>query len=357
MQTRLQQLETFAQQQNVDAVLVTSTANVFYLTGFYCDPKERFLGLLLFSDARKPMIICPNMEMNLARAAGWTEDINGYDDTENPFDKFPSLSSLAIEEEHVTVARLRKLTNTHKNIQTTSIDNELLGMRLQKNEEEIELLQKAAHYADKAVEFGVSALKEGVTELEIIQAIESGLKQEGISKMSFDPVVLFGKNAADPHGSPGTTTLKRGDAVLMDLGVYYKGYASDITRTVFFGEPSKAHQEVYETVLAANVAGINACLVDAPIQDTDHAARSLITEAGYGEYFTHRLGHGLGIEVHEEPSMHGKNSELLQEGMALTVEPGIYLREDIGVRIEDDIIVTNNGPLVLTQYPKSLQIV
>ncbi|GAK02755.1 LOW QUALITY PROTEIN: aminopeptidase YpdF [Geomicrobium sp. JCM 19037] len=356
MKKRLDQLKQTSKSQGQEAVLITSTANVYYLSDFYCNPKERFLGLLLYTDEREPAIICPKMETSLAIDAGWTHDIIGYEDTENPLEKIPFVSSLAIEEDHLIVARYNELKRLQPSLSLSSIDGALLALRAAKDDEEIVRLQEAAEFADIAVELGVSVLREGVSELEVIAHIESELKAKGITKMSFDPVVLFGPNAANPHGKPGTSTLKRGDAVLMDLGVMWKGYASDITRTVFFGEPTSAHRHVYETVLEANEAGISACVAGDQIK-ADIAARNVIERAGFGEYFTHRLGHGLGIEVHEAPSMHGNNEERLENGMALTVEPGIYQSGDIGVRIEDDIIVTVNGPLVLTRYPKTLQII
>ena len=175
--------------------------------------------------------------------------------------------------------------------------------------------------------------------------------------MSFDTMVLSGPKTASPHGKPGDRQIQKGDLVLFDLGVIYKGYCSDITRTVAFGEPSDKQKEVYETVRKAEQAAVDAVRPGIKAMDLDKIARDIITGAGYGEFFTHRLGHGLGISVHEFPSLTGNNEMALMEGMVFTIEPGIYDPNITGVRIEDDVVVTKDGVEVLTKYPKELVIV
>lgn len=175
--------------------------------------------------------------------------------------------------------------------------------------------------------------------------------------MSFDTMVLSGPKTASPHGKPGDRKIQKGDFVLFDLGVIYEGYCSDITRTVSFGKPSDAQKDVYETVRQAEQAAVDAVKPGVRAMDLDKIARDVITEAGYGEFFTHRLGHGLGISVHEFPSVTGTNEMELIEGMVFTIEPGIYDPSITGVRIEDDVVVTKDGVEVLTKYPKELVIV
>lgn len=232
------------------------------------------------------------------------------------------------------------------------IDQVLKDFRNVKTNDEIELLQKAAKYADLAIQAGVDKLEVGVSEIEVLNHIETTMKQHGISKMSFDTMVLFSNNAAAPHGTPGERTLKENEYVLFDLGVIYKGYCSDITRTVPFGTPSDKAQEIYNVVLDANKQAIEMIKPGAKIADCDKVARDIISNAGYGEYFPHRLGHGLGLSVHEFPDISSANTDEFKPGMVLTVEPGIYVPGVAGVRIEDDIVVTEDGHRILTGYQK-----
>ncbi|MER2259014.1 MAG: M24 family metallopeptidase, partial [Priestia megaterium] len=230
-------------------------------------------------------------------------------------------------------------------------------LRLIKDEREVEILQKAAALADFGVEVGVAALKEGITEMDVLAKIEYELKRKGIREMSFSTMVLFGEKTGEAHGNPGLRTLKPGDMVLFDLGVVLDGYCSDITRTVAYKSINDKQKEIYETVQRAEQAALEASKHGTRIGDLDMVARNIITEAGYGEYFLHRLGHGLGISVHEFPSMSRNNDDVLQEGMVYTIEPGIYIPGLGGVRIEDDVIITKDGYETLTKYPKELQII
>jgi len=170
-------------------------------------------------------------------------------------------------------------------------------------------------------------------------------------------MVLFGEKTGEAHGNPGLRTLKPGDMVLFDLGVVLDGYCSDITRTVAYKSINDKQKEIYETVQRAEQEALEASKPGTRIGDLDMVARNIITEAGYGEYFLHRLGHGLGISVHEFPSMSRNNDDVLQEGMVYTIEPGIYIPGLGGVRIEDDVIITKDGYETLTKYPKELQII
>jgi Xaa-Pro dipeptidase len=193
--------------------------------------------------------------------------------------------------------------------------------------------------------------------MEVLAKIEYELKKKGIREMSFSTMVLFGEKSGDPHGNPGERKLKAGDIVLFDLGVVLDGYCSDITRTVAYKSISEKQKDIYNTVLKAELASIEASKPGTRIGDLDKVARDIITDAGYGDYFPHRIGHGIGINVHEFPSMSHLNEGILKEGMVYTIEPGIYLPGIGGVRIEDDILVTADGCETLTEFPKELQIV
>jgi Xaa-Pro dipeptidase len=255
------------------------------------------------------------------------------------------------------VARFEQLQTVFGDARSVAAEDLMLGLRLRKDEAEIAIMKKAAEIADKAVAAGIAAIEVGKTEAELVTLIESTMKELGASGPSFSTMVLAGDNSALPHGVPGNRKIQEGDFVLFDLGAVYEGYCSDITRTVVVGEPSDEQVLIYETVLAANLAGIAAAKPGLPALVVDIAARETITQLGYGEYFTHRVGHGLGIEIHEFPSMHSENTTEMVPGMTFTIEPGVYVPGVGGVRIEDDIVVTESGVEILTSYPKELQII
>jgi Xaa-Pro dipeptidase len=362
--SKINQISTYLSENNIDAAFITTPDNVFYVSGFRSNPHERLLGVVIFKDA-EPLMICPKMEVPDAKEAGWAFEVVGHQDTDQPWQllkeaivaKGVKINQLAIEKSHLTVERLEALQELFPQASFARLDDQLNSMRVVKDDSELAILRQAAEYADYAIEVGVSEIAEGKTELEILTAIELALKKKGIAHMSFDTMVLSGPKTASPHGKPGDRKIQKGDFVLFDLGVIYKGYCSDITRTVSFGEPSDAQKDVYETVRKAEQAAVDAVKPGVRAMDLDKIARDVITQAGYGEFFTHRLGHGLGISVHEFPSVTGNNEMALIEGMVFTIEPGIYDPSITGVRIEDDVVVTKDGVEVLTKYPKELVII
>ena len=361
---KVNQLESYLNELGIDAAFITNPDNVFYFSGFKSNPHERLLGVMIFKDA-EPFLICPQMEMPDAKNAGWEGDIIGHTDTENSMDilqravseRAGNLSKIAIEKSHMTVERLDALNEAFGSLQILALDNRINAMRVIKDERELQILREAAALADYAIEVGAKTLKEGITEIEVMTEIELALKKRGVTHMSFDTTVLSGPKAASPHGKTGDRKIQKGDLVLFDLGVVHKGYCSDITRTLAFGEPNDEQIEIYNLVLQAELASLEAVKPGVTAAELDEAARNVITDAGYGEFFTHRLGHGLGISVHEFPSLHGSNNLIIEKGMVFTLEPGVYVPGKVGVRIEDDVAVTETGVEVLTKYPKELQII
>lgn len=364
MNKRLQLFSEWLQEQHISLAFITSSPNVFYLSGFYCDPHERLLALLVFPD-EEPALICPQMETARARQAGWTYEIIDYGDADNPWQllerhmrtKNIKLDRIAVEKSHLSLERYEQLQACFQARSWLNAEEKLRQLRMIKEEKEIAILRQAAELADFAVEVGVNAIAEGKTELDIIAEIEYEMKKKGVREMSFATMVLAGENTANPHGVPGLTTIRKGDFVLFDLGVIVDGYCSDITRTVIFKSATEEQKLIYDTVLRAQLAAIEACKPGVEIGSVDRAARSIIEQAGYGPYFTHRVGHGLGIELHEYPSMNAANAMPLERGMTFTIEPGIYVPSVGGVRIEDDVFITDNGAGILTKYPKELIIV
>ncbi|MEK4130874.1 Xaa-Pro peptidase family protein [Solibacillus sp. FSL W8-0474] len=356
------QLQQYLVENEWDAAFITTPDNVFYFSNFKSDPHERLLGVMVFKDA-EPFLICPKMEIPDVVAAGWSYEVIGHEDTQNAWDvvanavkaRNVSFNTLAIEKSHLTVERLEAIQERFDTLKFTNIDEKVNALRICKDEEELVKLRKAAQLADFAIEVGCNAIAEGKTEMEILNTIESAIKAKGHA-MSFNTMVLAGEKTASPHGTPGDRKIQKGDFILFDLGVIYEGYCSDITRTVAFGQPNEEQMKVYNTVRRANEAAIEAVKPGVRAMDLDKISRDIITDAGYGEYFTHRLGHGLGISVHEFPSITGTNEMTLQPGTVFTIEPGIYKSDAAGVRIEDDVVVTNDGVEVLTKFTKELVI-
>ncbi len=364
MNKKLSEISNWMKEKDIDVCFLTSTDNVFYLSGFYSDPHERLLGLALFQDA-EPFLICPGMEKNDARNGGFQHEIIGYSDSVQPWilvqkaivRRCGSVSKIAIEKEHMNVERFELLGQLFPRAAFVSAEEKLRVLRMIKNEAELTKLRSACNLADYAISAGIAEIKEGRTELSVLAAIEYELKKKGVQQMSFSTMVLTGTNAASPHGTPGLTKIRKGDLVLFDLGVVVDGYCSDITRIVAYGDINEKQKEIYDTVLKAQLAALAAIKPGAACSEIDLTARNIIEGAGFGDFFPHRLGHGLGISIHEYPSVTEKNPLKLEEGMVFTVEPGIYVPNVAGVRIEDDIAVTADGCEVLTQFPKELQIV
>src|SRR5690625_1269879 len=364
MENRIHQLIEQLKKNDLDSVFLTSIANVFYVSNFYTNPHERLVAVYI-DQTNDPLLIVPAMEMNDAKNAGWKYQMIGYHDHENVWelifnhlkndDKLPS--TIGVEYAHLNVERFHALKDIFPHIELKNVTNILNHLHVIKSKQEYTLLKQAASLADFGIKTGVEAIREGISELEIVAKIEYKLKKQGVQQMSFATTVITGAKTASPHGVPDKTTIDKGDLVLFDLGVVFEGYCSDITRTVAFHSVTEEQEKIYETVLTAEEKAITAVEIGRPVGELDKIARDHIATAGYGEYFTHRLGHGIGIDVHEFPSMHGENDLPLAEGMSFTIEPGIYVPNIGGVRIEDMVFVTAKGGETLTSYPKDLQIV
>ncbi|UFT98029.1 Xaa-Pro peptidase family protein [Radiobacillus kanasensis] len=359
--TRVERLFQELKFGGLEGAFLTSKANIFYYTNYYTDPHERLVALYIDATGNR-LLILPSMEKEDAKQAGWNGDLLTYKDTENPWKMLESYldhkpSSIGIEKEQLPVSRYEQLTQIFNQTEfkdTTELFNHI---RMVKDAEEYKRLKEAAELADYGVKVGVEAISEGKTELEILASIEYALKRQGVREMSFSTMVLSGHKTASPHGAPGMKKIKKGDLVLFDLGVVLNGYCSDITRTVAYQHVDKQQKEIYETVLAAQKNAIDQVKEGIEIGTIDQVARDQIKANGYGEYFTHRIGHGIGIDVHEYPSLTSHNPLKIRKGMSFTIEPGIYVPGIGGVRIEDEIFVTENGVELLTTYPKEMQIV
>lgn len=364
MTNRLDTLLDQLKKHNIDSMLITSKANFYYLSNYYTEPHERVIAVYV-SKYHDPLLLVPSMEIEDAKAAGWNYELMGYSDHENPWQLFRDFlnrnnsvpHSISLEHNHLTLERYNQVKDVLPEAHISDGQEILANLRVIKSKKEYTLLKQAAAFADFGVETGVKAINEGVGELEVIAEIEYELKKQGIQQMSFSTMALSGTKTASPHGTPSMKKIEKGDIVLLDLGVIFEGYCSDITRTVAYKSITAEQEKIYNTVLTAEQNAIDASKIGTSAGKIDLAARDQIELAGYGDYFTHRIGHGLGIETHEYPSMHSNNQLPLKEGMSYTIEPGIYVPNVGGVRIEDMIFMTNKGPEMLTKFPKELQII
>ncbi len=361
MNARVRNLYAHLENQSLDAMLITSPKHVYYLTGFATDPHERFLGLLLVR-GEEPLMLLPALDYEAAAASTGMSRLHTHADTENAYDVLrklmpSSVRTLGVEKDHLSVARFESLSAAVGAEAYVDVGSPLRDMRAVKSPEEIARMRNAARLVEDALRAGVARAKPGATEIELVAELEYQMKKLGAQGPSFDTMVLTGAKSALPHGTPDATAIREGDLLLFDLGVFADGYASDITRTFAVGDVSEEAKRIYAAVLDANRRAIEAIRPGATLGSLDRAARTAIEAAGYGPYFMHRLGHGLGMDIHEYPSVHGLNEDKVRAGMAFTVEPGVYVPGVGGVRIEDDVVATDDAVDVLTTFPKELTVI
>lgn len=263
------------------------------------------------------------------------------------------IKKLAFEQDYMTFADF-KVYDTVVNGELIPVSGLIEKLRLIKTNEEIKILKEAAKIADSAFTHILDFIKVGKTELEISNELEFFMRKEGAASSSFDTIVASGVRSALPHGVASNKVIEAGDFITMDFGAYYKGYVSDITRTVAVGQPNAKLKDIYQIVLQAQLNGMDGIKPGLTGIQADALTRDYISEHGYGEYFGHSTGHGIGLEVHEGPGLSYKSETILEPGMVVTVEPGIYIPGLGGVRIEDDTIITNDHNEALTHSTKEL---
>lgn len=262
--------------------------------------------------------------------------------------------TVILQADHVTVAQYAKLVDQFAACEWLEKQQLLAREMAVKSPVEIDQIRKAQEITDAVFEGLLSYIKPGITESEIAAEITYQHLVRGASKMSFDPIVASGPNGALPHARPSDRKLHQGDLVVLDFGCFYNGYASDMTRTVAIGAPSDTSRKVYEVVKEAQQKALDAANSTMTTKTLDVVARSVIEDAGYGQYFTHSLGHGVGLEIHEWPRVSWQVEDALAENMVITIEPGVYIPDEVGVRIEDMVVLKPDGCEVLGRTSKEL---
>ena len=266
------------------------------------------------------------------------------------------VTTLGYEESYLTAGELQSYEK-NLNAKLIPFNKEIYGFRGVKEDWELARMRRAQEITDKAFTEVLTRLKTGMTELELQAELIYCLYKNGAQGLSFDPIVVSGPNSSMPHGVAGDRVIRAGDFVTMDFGVLYQGYCSDMTRTVAVGFATEEMKRVYDTVLKAQLAGIAATRAGVPGRDIDGAARKVITDAGYGKYFGHGYGHSLGLEIHESPNCNMANEKPMEAGNVCSAEPGIYRPGKFGVRIEDVVVIREDGCEILTKSPKELIVV
>jgi Xaa-Pro aminopeptidase len=340
-------------------LLVTPGSDFVYLTGHRAEPYERLTVLILAAD-RDPVLVVPTLERALAEAAPGIDGVEIVDwrDDEDAHEvaaRILRAGRYAISDQ-AWASHLLELGRATADCMFVPAGRAMPLLRAVKDADEVELLRAAARAADAAFADVVEIPFAGRREIEIAQVLRERLLEHGHATAEF-AIVASGPNGASPHHGAGERTIEPGDAVVLDFGGTRERYFSDITRTVFVGEPADEQRSVYEAVRSAQQAAFDAVRPGVAAQDVDRAARAVITEAGYGERFVHRTGHGIGLDLHEPPYIVEGNEIALQAGMTFSDEPGIYLPDRFGVRIEDQVVVTPSGAERLNDAPRELTVV
>ena len=361
-QARLNRLSEQIVAHGLDGVALMPGPNLFYVSGMHVHLSERPILLFIPADD-DPAIIIPMLEAMKAEAAGIpTERIFAWDDTEGYAGAFQRACAhleltdylLGVEALHMRVLELQMLQRYAPGLQIAHAEPALSALRAVKDAAEIAAMEKAIAVAERALQRILPRIKIGLSERQVAAMLTQELLASGADSIAFGPIVAAGPNAALPHATPTDRKLQRGDLLIIDWGVFVDDYPSDLTRTFAVGEIDAELRRVYETVRLANEVARQAARPGVSGREVDRAARDVIEDAGYGEYFIHRTGHGLGLEVHEPPDASPANRQPLAVGNVFTVEPGIYLPGRGGVRIEDNVVVTADGCRTLTSFPREL---
>ena len=348
---KLTKLRNSFQQSNIDALLVTSGKNRRYLTNF-----SGSAGVAIITEEKAVFITdFRYTEQASKQCEGYTivQQKGGLIEEIADQVKELGITRLGFEQDHVTFSTYLAYKTTIK-AELVPVSSMVEKLRLIKSEQEIKILKEATQIADAAFDHILTYIKPGLTELDVSNELEFFMRKNGAVSSSFDIIVASGFRSALPHGVASDKVIQTGELVTMDFGAFYKGYNSDITRTVAIGQISDELRNIYDTVLEAQLRGMSGIKAGITGREADALTRDYITEKGYGEYFGHSTGHGLGMEVHEGPSLSVKSDTILEPGMVVTVEPGIYIAGVGGCRIEDDTVVTENGNESLSHSTKEL---
>ena len=363
---RLENLTASLRTSGLDAVALNPGPTLKYLTGLNFHLMERPV-VLLVARGQDPAIILPELEM--PKVGLFPYKVQAFAYGENPAEWEHAFRSAAqalgldgkrigVEPRAMRLLEFRYVKTGAPEADYPDASDVLAGLRLRKDEAEVDAMRRAVRIAQDALEATLPLIRIGMSEQELSNELVMQLLRHGSeSELPFSPIVSGGPNSANPHAWPGDRKLQAGDLLVVDWGAASDGYISDLTRTFAVGQVEAEPLKIHKIVQEANAAGRAAGKPGVPCAEVDKAARAVIEASGYGQYFTHRTGHGIGMEGHEEPYMRGDNMQILEPGMAYTVEPGIYLTGRNGVRIEDNMVITGTGSESLSNMPREIRVV
>lgn len=359
---RLEKLYAAIEKEGLEALVLNPSPTQYYISDLHLGVMERPMCLFLVP-GETPVLVLPELEkLKLQEAAiplkGFTYGA-AIDSWQKAFDQAAAALPLnhkriGVEPTHMRFLEMSYLRSAIQNPDFVSAEDIIAQVRMAKDETEKANMQKAVDIAQSALTQSLPLFKIGMTEIEAANEFGMQVMRAGGQGMSFTPILSAGPNSANPHAVPTQRKLQTGDLLVIDFGARYNGYCSDITRTFGVGPVDEELQKIHKITQDANAAARAAVRPGVRAGDIDLAARTVITDAGYGEYFTHRVGHGLGLEGHEPPYMHGANQLILKPGFTFTIEPGIYLPDYGGVRVEDDVMVTEDGVYTFSSLPREL---
>ena len=352
---RVRTLQRRARLWAADALLITNPPDIRYLTGFTGDDswllvRQRASRVHVLSDFR--------FEEQIHRSAPHVRAVmrsHSMSEALASLCRRLRIGRVALQADHVTLAQRRALVRKLGARSLVTVDDGLVHQRAIKGPEEVAAISRAIRIQEQAFRNTLAYIRPGRTEIQIAAHLEYQMRQLGSEGPSFPSVVAVGSNASLPHAIPGGRKVRDGSLVLIDWGATFKGYCGDLTRTIAVGRMSPKMQRVYSLVLEAQRAAIDAVAPGKTLAEIDAIARNIIEAAGYGPRFGHSLGHGIGLSIHEQPVLSGRAKGVLEPGHIVTVEPGIYLPGRLGVRIEDDVLVTARGRRVLSKLPTDLR--
>lgn len=355
METRIKEVRKYIKENQLDGFLVFDLSNVRYLSGytgsnglcFITNDKQYFFTDFRYKSQSKMEV--NNFEIHIAESGGLIQKLK-------EINVLLANQNIGFEGNNISLDQFRDLENSFPGTKFENNSMVLENIASVKDEGELESLRKAAEITDKIFDKIIKEIKIGMSEKEIASKISYYSKIMGDNEDSFAPIVASGINGSKPHHTPSEKKIANNEFITMDFGAVYNGYHGDMTRTVFVGKPNEKQKKIYEIVFEAQARGIKNVKPGITGKELDSISRKYITDKGYGEYFGHGLGHGIGLVVHAEPRISQKNEKPIKANQAITIEPGIYIPEWGGIRIEDDVIVTSDGHEVITKSPRKMVI-
>jgi len=362
--SKIEKLQSLLDKEGLDALAIVPGSNFLYLTGGNFHLMER-PTILIISKHTKPIAILPVLEIDSFKKLNLDSNILEWQDSDGyqsafikAFEKLGLVKKIGIEGQRMRVFESQAIEKASQGIEIINAHKFINNIRLKKDENEIKHIRKAVEIAEKTLNETIQYVEVGKTEMEIKNFLIQKLYHFGAEGIAFDPIVLAGENSALPHGhSRNNYQIKEGDCLLFDFGATVNGYHSDITRTFFVKSASDEQINFYETVLKANKIGLEISKPGLSLHELDDSVLNILEDSDFSEFIVHKTGHGLGLDVHEDPYVMRKNYDLLEDGMVITIEPGLYKKESLGVRIEDDVVITKDGCKSLTTFSKKLTII